>query len=207
MGKFIDLTGQVFGRLTVISRVENPKNTSAQWNCLCICGKKTKVASGQLNNGDTKSCGCLYAETRKTNNLKHGMSDTLEYKIWKDMKQRCYSKTQMAKHYRDRGIKICDRWLESFENFYADMGPRPTTEYSIDRIDNDGDYCPENCRWATKTEQNNNTRKNVRLTLHNETKTIAEWSRILGLPYDLIRHRKGYGWSDEKVLTTPVKRC
>ena len=206
MGKFIDLTGQVFNRLTVLSRAENDKNNKPQWNCICECGKNTKVQSSSLTTGGTKSCGCLRIEnTGKINNLTHGMSKASEYKIWQTMKRRCYSETNNAKNYRDRGITVCDRWLESFENFYEDMGPRPTTKHSIDRIDNDGDYCPENCRWATTTEQLNNTRSNARMTLNGETKTRSEWSRVLGISLGTIESRKRYGWSDEKALTTPVR--
>ena len=202
MGKFIDLTGQVFSRLTVISRAENNKDGNVQWNCLCICGNETKALTGDLKSGKTKSCGCLNIENR----LKHGMSETSEYKIWTMMKKRCYSNNATgSKNYRDRGITVCDRWLESFENFYSDMGTRPSSRHSIDRIDNNGNYTPENCRWATRTEQNNNTRKNIRMTLNGETKTMAEWGKALGIRKDTIHYRKKSGWSDERALTTPVR--
>lgn len=203
MGKFIDLTGQVFSRLTVIDQGENNKGGRVCWNCLCECGQNTTVTSKYLINGRTKSCGCLQIENRKTSSLTHGMSKTLEYKIWGEMKRRCYAETPGAKNYRDRGITVCDRWLESFENFYEDMGPRPSANHSIERIDNDGNYCPENCKWATRKEQNNNTRSNVRMTLNGETKTMSEWGKVLGISHQAIRSRKKTGWSDEKALTTP----
>lgn len=200
---FIDLTGKTFFRLTVIGRGEKNKYGQKQWNCSCECGENTNALSNDLTHGRVKSCGCLNIEKIKTNKLTHGMSYTSEYRIWTRMKQRCYSDTTGAKNYRDRGIKVCDRWLESFENFYEDMGSRPSPKHSIDRIDNDGDYCPENCRWATRTEQQNNTSKNVRLTLNGETKTMTEWARVLGISPQTIRARNRKGWSDEKVLTTP----
>ena len=202
---FKDLTGQTFNRLTVIGRGENTKNGKAQWICLCECGQNSVVTTDSLKRGHTKSCGCLNKENLRKNTRTHGMSSTPEYEIWKTMKRRCHSETKTAKYYRDRGIKVCDRWLESFENFYSDMGPRPTANHSIERIDNDGDYCPENCKWGTAKEQNNNTRRNVRMTLNGETKTMAEWSEVLGISQGVIGKRKRKGWSDKDTLTTPVK--
>jgi hypothetical protein len=201
--KLDDLTGQTFSRLTVISRAEKDKRNKSQWNCLCSCGKNIRVVARSLKSGGTKSCGCLNTEKRKTNNLIHGMSYSPEYTTWKSIKARCYGKNSLTQLYRDKGIKVCDRWLESFENFYEDMGDRPSSKHSIDRIDNDGDYCPENCRWATAKEQSNNRSKNVKMTLDGETKTIAEWAKVLGIRSGVIGWRKRSGWSDEKALTTP----
>lgn len=155
----LKLEGQKFGRLTVIKKVQGDgKQTS--WLCECICGNQKEIRSGNLRNGHTKSCGCLPRDILLERNKSHGLSDKPEYFIWKGMKSRCNNPLADGyQNYGGRGIVICDRWLESFENFYEDMGPRPSKKHSIDRIDNSGDYCPENCRWVTRKIQGRNQRK------------------------------------------------
>lgn len=127
--------------------------------------------------------------------------DVPEWKIWKGMKKRCYQKTENDKSYRLKGIIVCDRWLHSFDNFYVDMGPRPTTKHSIDRIDNDGNYEPSNCRWATATEQSRNQSKTKFLEFNGERRCVSEWAEILGVCESLIRHRITSGWTVEDALT------
>lgn len=154
----IDLTGQIFGYLKVIGFSHRHRNT--YWKCLCDCGNNIVVRGSSLKNGHTKSCSCLRIERNKEQKTKHGRYGSKEYITWSNMKKRCMnSKSPNYKDYGGRGIKICKRW-EEFENFYVDMGDRPEGK-SIDRIDNDGNYTPKNCKWSTHTEQMNNRRNNI----------------------------------------------
>jgi|SRR5690606_13156339 len=160
MGKYKDLTGEVFGRLTVdrIVRGEYPNGrTWIKWACHCECGEKSEVVSQNLLSGHTKSCGCLNKEIVSILKTKHGMRGTPEYQSWAGMKTRCDNpEADNYEYYGGRGIKYCEDW-ESFELFFRDMGERPDG-MTLDRINPDGDYCKENCRWATKKEQSFNSR-------------------------------------------------
>jgi hypothetical protein len=154
--KIIDLTGQKFGRLTVVRRDGSNKHKKAIWFCKCDCGNEKRVTTGNLKSGGVRSCGCLQIEIR----TRHSKSDTLEYYIWSQMIQRC--ENPKNKHYKDygqRGISVCERW-HNFKNFYADMGDKPSPKLSLDRIDVNGNYEPSNCKWSTPLEQTLNRRVN-----------------------------------------------
>lgn len=166
--KALDLTNQVFGRLTVISRA-GTQNKIATWNCVCSCNNKTVARSNSLKSGHTTSCGCYRDERQKEAGkfiTVHGMKHTNLYTTWESMKKRTSNPNcKDYSNYGGRGIKVCDRWLK-FENFYADMGDKPHEWYSLDRYpDVNGNYEPSNCRWATSEQQNNNRRPKTKTIL------------------------------------------
>lgn len=212
MSKCVDLTGQTFGRLTVIERVENyisPKGQKqSQWLCKCECGNIVKVVRSVLQNGHTRSCGCLRKEISVSANLKHGMIDTPVYKEWENMKARCYTKSSSRfNRYGARGIIVCDRWRNSFEAFYADVSILPNfgkEGYSLNRIDNDGNYEPNNVEWADKITQANNTSTNHYLTYSGKTQTIAQWAREYNIGSATLLYRVNAGWNIERALTEPA---
>lgn len=159
MGKFIDLTNNKFGRLLVIERVWAGNSGQALWKCSCDCGKETNILGDNLRRGKQISCGCYLAERRTTHGATVGGKRSLEYQSWSEMRRRCSdTKTDYYEDYGGRGIAVCERWVHSFENFLEDMGKRPSRRHSIDRIYNDGDYEPSNCRWSTGSEQMMNQR-------------------------------------------------
>ena len=181
-----DLTGNRYGRLVVLHRhFENTKLGFPIWVCSCSCGNNTLVQGNHLRSGATKSCGCLHREIATQMNTSHGKTYSSEYRIWSGIKTRCCNKENPAyPYYGGRGITICDEWQDSFEAFYRDMGPRPSSDHSIDRKDNDKGYSKENCRWATRKEQANNRRNGILYEFDGERKTLAEWCDELGLCYN-----------------------
>lgn len=189
MAKLKDLTGQVFGRWTVVSRSANDANRQAQWNCTCTCGASKVVNGGNLRTGKSVSCGCFKDEATSARSKTHGMSDSRTFRIWANMITRTTNENFARRSdYADRGIGVCVEWA-SFSAFLSAMGECPSESHSIDRINNDLGYSPENCRWATAIEQANNTRSNNRVSLGGETRTLAEWSRATGINYSTLRNR------------------
>lgn len=171
-------------------------------NFLCDCGVIKKRNVTFFMNGSLHSCGCFKEESKLLRSKTHGESKFIEHRIWRKMRVRCKGNDS---RYGGRGISVCKRW-DKYENFLKDMGRRPSSGHSIDRIDNNGNYCPENCRWATVKEQCNNRRSNVIVTYLGKTKRLSEWCEELGLPAKRCRARLSYGWSPEKVFKYPVMK-
>jgi len=200
MGKLIDLTGQKFGRLTVIKRNANDKKWNAQWICKCDCGKEIIMIANHLKRGVAKSCGCV--ERNTSPHRTHGMTNTRLYSIWRNMKTRCYNKkSQDCKYYGGLGITICQEWLEDFEKFYNWAYNNGYNEnLSIDRIDNTKGYSPDNCRWETKIIQSQNRRNVYFITYNGKTQILKEWANEIGItPVALMYRIKKYG--EEKALS------
>jgi hypothetical protein len=205
------IDGLRVGRLVALGPVRRAPLGVIIWLCQCDCGNQTEVHGHDLRSGKTKSCGCLNKEMQATRFRTHDKCYTSEYRIWSGIKTRCYNaKNHGFYNYGGRGITMCDRWLNGngnksgFECFLDDVGERKTSNLSIERRNNDGNYCKENCMWATPLEQGRNKRNNVLYTINGETKTAPEWERAYGLSKDLIRARMKKGWSVEKAIMTPL---
>lgn len=201
----IDLTAARFGLLTVIERAENTRY-GTKWLCRCDCGRICSVLSGNLRGGKQKSCGCL--RHREAHNKTHGDSRSARlYRTWTDMKSRCGNHARKSyPDYGGRGISVCTEWATDYEAFKRwALSSGYTDELSIDRIDNDGNYEPSNCRWATLRQQCCNRRSNRIITANGTSMTMAEWARESGIPYQAIFKRLKHGWSEEMAVLTPVK--
>ena len=207
--KQLNITGKRFGKLVAIKTIGKNKNGVYLWQCKCDCGNEITASVGNLNNGHTKSCGCLRADRCKTKFTKHGLERTRLYDIWRDMRLRCYDERNISyNRYGGRGITICDEWKEDVKAFYDwAMANGYNDSLTIERIDNDGNYFPENCRWATVKEQANNRRSNVLVTHKGKTQTMKEWANEVGIPYKVVWARtQKLGWSVERALTDPVRK-
>lgn len=209
-----DLRGKRFGRLTVIdfSHKGGTSGRTYYYKCLCDCGNECVKSSAYLLQAYTyphQSCGCWHKELNINASTTHGHGKKTDptYKTWVELKLRCCNPNNTAyPNYGGRGIKVCDRWLHSFENFLADMGERPSKEYSIDRIDVNGDYCPENCRWATRKQQCNNRRTNINITYNGKTQTLMQWCDELGLNFSNARYMlRRTGRSFEYIVNHQLK--
>lgn len=199
----IDLTGQRFGRLTVEKRYRN-NNGRAQWLCYCDCGTVVVAQSYLLRKGLTRSCGCLRKETARENAKKHGGRKTRLYNIWCAIKHRCTNRSAINyKDYGGRGIIVCAEWENSFEAFQEwALANGYRDDLSIERIDNDGPYTPDNCRWATRSEQGRNRRSNYLVEYNGETHPLIRWAELTGIKYGTLHRRLTRGWTVEKALTT-----
>ena len=211
MGEFVDLTGKRFGKLVVISY--HHSNNATYWLCQCDCGNTTIVKTGSLNYGSTRSCGCGSIEQARENlrnhaQRGHGFANKEKlYSVWKGMRERCNNpNNKRYKNYGGRGIKICPDWNDytafrkwAIENGYSE-------NLTIERIDINKGYCPENCRWATWKEQAQNTTRTRFLTYNGKTQSMSMWAKELGLSYGVINHRVQRGWSIERIANIPVRR-
>ena len=210
MGKFEDLTGKKFGRWTVIKRVENNERGDSMWLCQCSCERHTLrvVNGGSLRQGKSTSCGCLKIENRLKCKDVHKHTGERIYRIWLDMKQRCTNpKNTYYSNYGGRGIKPCYEWYNSFMKFYNwSISNGYQDNLTLDRIDGNKGYSPDNCRWISRKAQANNTRTNIILDFNGESHTMAEWSDILNISYMALCHRIERGWSIERALTSPVQK-
>lgn len=202
-----DLSGTRFNRLTVTRLVSaNMKRARREYRylCICDCGNEFETTAAALKLGVSKSCGCLKGELITQKKLRHAASGTLSYKVWGAIKRRCFNYKDAAyERYGGRGITMCKRWSESYEAFIEDMGHRPSANHSIDRIDNEGNYEPGNCRWATSKEQGRNTRRTIFITI-GERKSLAEWCEVYGIKSATVRSRIKKGWPAERAVTTPL---
>lgn len=206
---FNDLTGQRFGRISVLYRSDDHLDPSGRhhvmWRCRCDCGTERDVNGDSLKRGHTVSCGCYNREQARENHLTHGHTDTHLYGVWCAIKRRCYNeKTHAYKDYGGRGIKMCETWKDdypSFEKWALVSGYRdvPNLRCTIDRIDVNGDYEPSNCRWVDAKQQANNRRSNRNYTFNGETHNIMEWSKILGINYKSL-HNRLYSHTFEEAI-------
>lgn len=203
------LIGLTFGRLRVAKFV-GKRVSKPHWLCVCDCGKEKIVAGTELKKGATMSCGCLARELTSTRSTKHGHKRgyrSAEYGIWAGIKHRCHNRfCKEYPKYGERGIKVCDRWINSFENFFADMGDRPSPKHSIDRIDNNGHYEPSNCRWATNKTQGRNRRSNRNIEYLGRTQCLSAWCEELGIRRDSVKWLAKMGLSDSEALSVAVKK-
>ena len=184
----LELTGQIFGRLRAIERTRSNEYGYYMWRCICQCGKEVEVIGSSLKCGNTQSCGCLFMEVLQARNTKHCGSGTPEWIAWAQAYDRCENpKNKRYQNYNGRGIKMCVHWRENFAHFLKDMGPKPGPEHSLDRINNNGDYEPGNCRWATRKEQARNRTICRFYEMDGRSLTLPEWGEIIGIPPNRLR--------------------
>lgn len=206
MAKLDDLTGKKFGRLTAVGPYFR-RQSKTVWPCQCECGNQVDIPATNLKVGNTKSCGCYRREFTTERNTTHGLGKPPEYLVWCLMRRRCTDPTLPEwGGYGGRGITVCPQW-ESFENFYADMGPRPSPDHQLDRRDNMQGYAPGNCHWTTRIENCNNRRDNVIVEWRGERQTVSQWARRIGMSHETLWARLfKLRWDVERALTTPVRQ-
>lgn len=200
------IAGWRYGRLVALTSFRKGPRQYLYWRCQCDCGNFVDVNAQNLRRSHTKSCGCLKDEYVGKELTTHGKRGTAEYRTWSNVKARCTNPLATDYfHYGGRGIQICDRWRNSFENFYRDMGPKPTDRHSIERRNVEGNYEPNNCYWATPEEQSNNKRTTVRYTTDEGELSQSQLAEKHGLSVQVLRYRLQKGWQLEQALTTPVR--
>lgn len=192
-----NLSGQKFGKWTVLGATDERKHGQVTWHCRCECGNEKVLVGRVLTLGKSKSCGCYREEVKTT----HGMYQTPIHRVWSNMIQRCHNSENTQYHnYGAIGIKVCDRWRNSFEAFYQDVGDVPFKGAQLDRVNNDLGYSPNNVRWVTREENLNNTRRNRLVEYDGETLTLMQWHRKTGIPYATLRQRLNSGWKPSRIL-------
>jgi len=196
-----NLSGNTFGRLIAVGPVGRGKNGHIEWLCICICASDVIVLATDLSRKHTTSCGCYNKQRVKESATSHGMYGSPEYNSWRGMRYRTTNTDAPNWHmYGGRGIKCCEKWGR-FENFFADMGKMPSKTHTIDRIDNEGDYTPDNCRWATHKQQARNRRSNHILTYKGRSLCVTEWAEIIGIKPNTIFYRISKGSSVGDILS------
>lgn len=210
--RLINITGQRFGRLLIVGREPMKPGAvgkeKARWLALCDCGTLVRVDGSEVKR-KIISCGCAKRERAAGLKLDHGQHNTPTYNCWVSMKSRCFGTNPASRDYavyHQRGITVCDRWANSFPAFLADMGEKPSAAHSIDRTNNDGNYEPGNCRWATNREQQLNKRTNRVVTIDGVTKSISEWADVSPVHYESIRRRLTDGWEPKCAIFAPPMR-
>ena len=204
----LDLTGQRYGRLVFVRQFKKDNHNRWMWECLCDCGNTTVVLPNNVKNGSISSCGCLKKDLLHEKLYKHGIPGSHHlYRIWSSMKRRCNSpNTKEYAHYGGRGIYVCDEWMHDAKAFYDwSMANGWKEGLTLDRIDNDGPYCPDNCRWVTYKIQMNNKSNNIRIDWKGENHTLSEWSEIVGLNVETLKYRIEVGWPVDKAMTVPPR--
>lgn len=208
MSATIDLTGKQFGQLMVLAKAQSVSGRAA-WVCRCACGCEKVVIGQLLRREAVVSCGCQAKKRAREMgraNKRHGMTNTPEFRTWTALISRCMNpKDYRYKRYGGRGITVCERWLESFENFVKDVGEQPFVGAELDRKNNDGNYEPKNCHWVTSKENNNNRSSNRVINFAGESKTLTEWAEQKQINPATLRVRLEAGWPIEKALNQPVR--
>lgn len=200
MGAFIDLTGHKYGRWTVLELVGNV-NGFVSWKCKCDCGNEGVRRANTLRTGGSKSCGCYHKERAIEANITHGMNRSPEHMTWMRMIQRCYNpNVERYPEYGGRGIRMSERWVNSFETFFTDMGPKPSDDYSIERIDVNGNYEPGNCRWATTFDQSRNRRNNQIIEYQGQSYVQVDLCDKLGIAYYQLRYHINHGRTSDEAI-------
>lgn len=198
-------TKQKYGRWSIIGKREKV-SSAYMWKCRCDCGTEKMVNESHLKRGNTQSCGCYKKEVSVKTNTTHGLVNHPLYKKWSGMKRRCKKYNPNSHLYSEKGIVVCDRWKNSFKNFYDDMIESWIPGLTLDRIDSNGNYEPNNCRWATYEEQANNMSVNHKITFNGKTQNLSQWAREIGLEITTLERRiNSSKWSYEKALTTPLR--
>lgn len=198
---------QRVARLTILREAGRTRDGKVLWLCKCFCGQQKAITGRALKSGRTRSCGCLMRETSARTHRTHGATGTPEYIAWQAMVRRCKDRNQRAfRHYGGRGIKVHPRWSRSFTAFLSDLGPKPSPEHTLERINNEGDYEPGNVKWATRAVQARNHRRNRRVTINGETRLISDWANHFGIILTTVYSRLGKGWNEADALSKPLLR-